>query len=289
MNNLASPYYPPRARWFSPLLNFGSALKRGLALDHVRLPTGVSLAEMIGCLLVPGLAFCARGPAPCGKAALTSCGLLMLVFIVWLGYPAANVAFGLLLTIHSTGVVRLFDGLMSGARLKTRILLSIAVFMAIGLLVYRPAQTFTEAHWLMPLRVNGHVVVAQKLASLRAVQRGEWIAYALPDSQGEGVYVRSGFGLGPVLATAGDRVRFAAGAFEVNGVAHPRLPHMQASGELVIPEKHWFVWPDIAISGHGNASVAGVPATMLRMAMISESQFVGKPFKYWFWRRQLPP
>src|SRR6202040_2784905 len=99
MNNLASPYYPPRARWFSPLLNFGCALKRGLALDHVRLPAGVSLAEMIGCLLVPGQAFWVRGPAPWGKVALTSCGLLMLIFIVGLGYPAANVAFGLLLSI----------------------------------------------------------------------------------------------------------------------------------------------------------------------------------------------
>lgn len=289
MNNLASPYYPPRARWYSPLISFGSALRRGLALDHVLLPAGVSLAALLGGFLVPGLAFYVRGPALWGKIALTSSGLLMLAFIVGLGYPAASFAFALLLSIHSTGVVRLFDGLLAGARLRVRILFSIVVFIAIGLLLYRPAQAFTEEHWLMPMRVNGRVVVVQKLASWRGVKRGEWVAYTMPAGHGEGVYVRAGLGLGPVLAQAGDRVRFTADAFEVNGVAHPLLPHMPGAGELIIPEKHWFIWPDIAISGHGNVSAAGVSTMMLGMAMISEPQFAGKPFKYWFWRGQLPP
>ena len=41
MNRVASSYYPPRARWYSPLLLLAAGLRRRLALDRIRLPTGV--------------------------------------------------------------------------------------------------------------------------------------------------------------------------------------------------------------------------------------------------------
>ena len=84
-----------------------------------------------------------------------------------------------------------------------------------------------------------------------------------------------------------DRVRFSKAAFEVNGAGQPRLAHMPETGELIMAEKHWFAWPDFAITGHGNVAEAGVSAALLRMATISEQQFAGKPFKRWFWRRQV--
>ena len=61
---------------------------------------------------------------------------------------------------------------------------------------------------------------------------------------------------------------------------------MPETGELIVPEKHWFVWPDFAISGHGNVAEAALSAALLPMATVSEDQFAGKPFKRWFWRRQ---
>jgi hypothetical protein len=93
--------------------------------------------------------------------------------------------------------------------------------------------------------------------------------------------------LGPVLAVAGDRIRFTTEFYEVNGLSRQSLPHMPKTGETVVPEKNWFIWPEVAITGNGNAQEAVISNTMLQMATVAETQFVGKPFKRWFWRRQI--
>ena len=139
----------------------------------------------------------------------------------------------------------------------------------------------------MPLRVKGRVVIVHRLAHPRALARGAWIAYSIEGSGQNSVNVESGFGLGPVLALAGDQVRFTQSAFEVNGAPQPRLDNMPQVGEWVVPEKHWFVWPEVAMSGHGNVPADAISATLLQMGTISEDQFVGRPFKRWFGRRQL--
>ena len=111
----ASPYYPPRARWYSRFLSFGGAIRRRLALDRIRLPREMALIGLVAGFLVPGLAVYIRGPRRWGKAALAGCGLLLLLFIVWFGYPAGNLAFGLLLSIHITGFVYYCSPLLSEA------------------------------------------------------------------------------------------------------------------------------------------------------------------------------
>ena len=102
----------------------------------------------------------------------------------------------------------------------------------------------------------------------------------------EAVYVEGGFGWGPVLAVAGDRVEFSTNHLIINGRAGSLLAHMPAVGELVVPEKHWFVWPEFEMVGHGNVGEANISAMMMELATIFESQFVGRPFKHWFGRRQ---
>jgi hypothetical protein len=287
MTKLSSPYYPPRARWYGPLLSLGGVLRRRLSLDRARLPGGPSFGRVVGSLLVPGLAFCFRGPRRSGKLALAVCLFLLLLFFAEIGYLAGNVAFGLLLSVHGTGIIYLFEPWLAGARFRTRILLSMAFLFALGGLLYMPARNLMESRWLAPLRVKDLVVVVRKFGLMPTVKRNDWIAYSLPGDMDHAVYVEAGFGLGPVLAVAGDRVRFTKATFEVNGASQPRLAHMPETGELTVPEKHWFVWPDFAISGHGNVPEATLSAALLQMATITEEQFAGKPFKRWFWRRQL--
>jgi len=62
MNRVASSYYPPRARWYSPLLLLAGGVRRHLALDRIRLPAGVPFFRAVGSLVVPGLGFYLRGP-----------------------------------------------------------------------------------------------------------------------------------------------------------------------------------------------------------------------------------
>jgi len=84
----------------------------------------------------------------------------------------------------------------------------------------------------------------------------------------------------------GDHVRFTTNSFEVNGLGQRRRDSMPQSGEFVMPEKHWLVWPDIAMMGHGHVNESQISTMLLEIAMISEDRFAGKPFKRWFWRRQ---
>ncbi len=286
MARVSSPYYPPRARWYSRLLSVGSVIRRHLVLDRIRLPEGPSLGGLLGSVVVPGLGFWLRGPRWLGMLAVGGSLLLLLLFIAAIGYQAGNVAFGLLLSIHSTSLIYLVEPWLAGARFRTRIFASMALLMGTGGLVYMPARNLMEAHWVAPLRVQDRVVVVSKLKSAATVKRNEVIAYSYSGNSDHTVWIEAGLGLGPVLAVAGDRVCFTPKAFEVNGVAQRRLPNMPQAGELTVPEKHWFVWPDLGITGHGNAPAGALTTALLQMATVSETQFAGKPFKRWFWRRQ---
>jgi hypothetical protein len=287
MAKVSSPYYPPRARWYSPLLGFGGRLRRRLILDRIRLPQGPSLGAILGSLLVPGLGFWLRGPKWLGSLALAASLFLVLLFFIEIGYQTGNVAFGLLLSIHSTGLIYVLEPSLADARFRTRVFASMALLLGLGGLVYMPARSLMEARWLAPLRVQDRVVVVNKSKPASTVKRNDLIAYSHPGNTDHTVWVQGGLGLGPVLAVAGDHVCFTQTAFEVNGVPRPRLPHMPQTGDLTVPEKHWFVWPDFGITGHGNAPAGALTTALLQMATISEEQFAGKPFKRWFWRRQI--
>jgi hypothetical protein len=213
--------------------------------------------------------------------------LMALVFIVGLGYPVGNIAFGLLLSTHVSGVIYLFEPWLAGAKFRVRLAFSFVMLFVLGALVYTPVRNLIQGEWLMPLQFKGRVVVVHRLANPRALPRGAWIAYAINGGSGQGFYVREGFGLGPVLARPGDRIRFTTSTLEVNGVPQPRLDYMPQVGEWVVPQKHWFVWPEVAISGHGNTPAAAISASLVQMGTITEDRFVGRPFKRWFGRRQL--
>jgi hypothetical protein len=288
MSKFSSPYYPPRARWYGRIFTVSDSTRRRLALDRIRLPAQVRSCEFFVSLLVPGYAFWARAPRHWGIAALVSSGVLLLTFFIALGYPIGNIAFGLLLSLHSTGVVYLLEPTLAGVRLRFRILVSCAAMAALYVFLYMPARNFVQDHWLLPLRIRGRVVVVQRLTSAHRIHRGDWIAYSLSEHFGDHIITMSGYGFGEVLAGAGDHIRFTESACEINGVPRPMLPHMPTSGEIVIPEKTWFVWPDFNIGGgHGYVGEAAIAATMLPMANVEEHQFVGKPFKRWFGRRQV--
>jgi len=255
-------------------------------LDRIHLPTGMATRAFVAGLLIPGYAFVARQERLIGRFVMLSYGLLAAVFVLWLGYPVANVAFGLMLSIHVSSVIFLLNPWFVEARLAFRFATGLTLLFLIGGGLYAPLRRQVESRWLLPLRINEKVVIVQTFSSPATVRRGDWVAYSLEDDRGTGLNVRAGLGLRPVLARAGDWVRFTPETFEVNGVAAPRLRHMPTTGEVIVPEKNWFIWPEFAISNRGNTGEAAISATLLRLATVSQDQFVGKPFKRWFWRRQ---
>ena len=292
MSRFASPYYPPRARWYSGVFIFGNLIRRAIAMDRVPLPREVTLGGLIGSFLIPGLGFYLRGPRLWGKMAFAACALLFLGFIVWLGYSLGNIAFGLALSIHVTGFVYYCSPLLADVEFASRLLFTIGILIAIGVIVYTPIRSIVQKRWLIPLRMDGQVCVVQALTTANTVSRGDWVAYRLSgyviSVHGNRWGEHSGIGFGPVLAVAGDRVEFGTNTFSVNGNPRGSRPYMPGSGSIIVPENHWFIWPDFDISGHGVGDAA-ISAAMLERADVSQNQFVGKPLKRWFWRQQPLP
>jgi hypothetical protein len=214
--------------------------------------------------------------------------LLAAIFIVRLGYPAANLALGLILSIHVTSLSYVLEPWTSSERFRTKLIFGLLLFVGLTCGLYLPVRNLVEHRWLMPLRIGGRVVVVHRLNSPASVHRGDWVAYSFEGGRGEGVYVQEGVGLGPMLALPGDHVRFTETSFEVNGRARPLLPYMPTSGEIIVPQKRWFVWPNFAISGgHGPTPAQAVSQAILIRSQISEPQFIGKAWPRWFGRRQL--
>ncbi len=286
MTHLSSSYYPPRARWYSPLLFTSRRVVRQLALDRIRMPSGVPFSTALWSFLVPGLGIYLRGHRLWGKVAMGACALLALVFIAGLGTDIGNMAFGLLVSIHVTSVLYGFEPWLAGERSRTRLLFSGCVLLVLGLAVYIPLRDLVQQHWLMPLRVKGHGVVVYRLGSGRDLARGTRLAYAYEGTRQGQLVVPPGIGLGPVLGLPGDQVRFGPGRFEVNGAKQPSLPNMPLEGQWFVPEKHWFVWPEVAISGNVVAPPPAIAAALCQMGTITEEQMIGRPFKRWLWRRQ---
>jgi len=137
-------YYPPRARWYSVFFYLGNSLRRRMALDRLTLPRDTKIGEMIAGFFVPGLAVWLRGPRLWGRAALAGSAVLILFFVVWLGYPAANFAFGLLISLHSTGFVYYCNPLLAGEPLHRRLAFTFLTLLAIGLLLYMPARNYCQ-------------------------------------------------------------------------------------------------------------------------------------------------
>ena len=255
----------------------------------------MSLGRTIAGFLAPGLAVYFRGPKLWGQAALYGCVTLFLIYIVWMGYSAANIAFGLLISLHATGFVYYCNPLMAHESFRLRLAFTLLVLLAMGMLLYWPARNLIQQHLLTPLRLNGRVIVIQRFAPAQTVQRGDWVAYALNEDgtganyHGGTVWLRNGIGFGPVLAIAGDNLTFSTNGFSVNGILHTNLPYMPISGGLVVQENHWFIWPNLDISGHGDVGETRISAAMLGLSDISETSFYGKPFHHWFWRKQTLP
>ena len=289
MSKATSPYYPPRARWYAPVFRVFAGTRVAMAMDRIRLPSAVTWRGLIFSFLVPGLGFYLRGPRIFGRVAMSACGVLFLVFIAFFGYPIGNLAFGLIISTHTSAIAYYCTPALQDWTLGKRLLFTILILMSVSLLFYRPLRDFIQSHFLMPVRANGRVIVVEKLAPMGTIHRGDWIAYRILSASEYGddtaFHIHAGTGFGPVLAVAGDSVEFSGTNFSVNGVLQASLPYMPSSGSLVVASKHWFIWPSYSVTGHGYES--RIASIMLELANVSEDQYAGKPFDHWFWRKQV--
>ena len=288
-----SPYYPPRARWYSPARTVIDKLSRILALDRlrVRISPEIELLPLIAAFLVPGLGVWLRAPRWIGRAALAAAAFLVFSFLLFLGQHLDNLVFGMLLSLHASGFVYYCTPLID-PRLWPRLLFSMAMLVAILLLVYLPAQALMQAYLFTPMRMHGQLIIVGQIYSPKNIHAGDWIAYSIAGSENfveGGAYTRSGVDLTPVLAVPGDLVEFSTDSYRVNGVPHAKLPHMPSGGTLRVQQKEWFVWPHLAIEVHYANSDSAISESLMTMCLVTEKQLIGKPFQTWFGRRKITP
>jgi signal peptidase I len=265
------------------------AVRRILHLDRIHLPKGISPFQFLMGLVVPGCSFLATGHRFVGWSFIAVYGMAVLVLAAALGFMAGAIAYGVVISAHAMSVVHLqFFWLREQLDFRTRLILAGGTLLAVWMLCYQPLMNYVGSHWFMPLRMPRAVVVVNCRATPGSVKTGDWIAFRMTGNEGRGYVVRRGFGVEKVLAVAGDKIVFTPEHLEINGVPRPRLEQMPTNGEWVVPEKHWFVWPNLAITTPGHGAPIDLEQILRPYAMIGEDNLIGKPFTYWFGRRQLP-
>jgi len=289
-------FYPPRARWWSRMLFPWFRFQRALHLEKIHCPAGFSAGATFLALLVPGLSFCTLGRRMLGLSILAVYGVSVPIYVVRLGFPEGNFAYGLMLAAHGTSVFYLLSHWLGGLEFGAKIGLAFASLLAVWLVLYLPVVSYCERHIAVPLLVRGQVVVMRPRLVVSEIKRGDRIMFELAEKEigqahgGDGaVWVRAGVGWGPVLALPGDQVLFSTNSFSVNGVARPALEHMPTGGEMVVPTNRWFVWPEFAINSHGNVSEANISSLIMQLATVPATQMTGRPYPTWFWRKQKIP
>ncbi len=260
-----SPFYPPRARWWSGIFYPWFRFLRALHLEQIHCPNGFNTAQTILSLLVLGISFIALGRRMLGFSVLGIYLVSVPVFVVRLGFSEGNFAYGLMLAAHATSVFYLLSYWLGEMEIVNRLLLAAGTLFAVWLFLYFPVVHYFEVRYALPLQVRGQVVVMYPRVVPATLKRGDHIMFKLEENDigqahggGGRVMVRAGVGWGPVLALPGDRIIFSTNSFSVNGAWQTNLPHMPASGELVLATNVWFVWPEFGISSYGNISEANI-------------------------------
>lgn len=293
---LDSPYYPPRARWWSRLLTPWFRFQRRLHLEKIHCPAGFNTGQTFLALLVPGISFLVLGRRMLGLTVLGIYGVALTVYFIRLGFLEGNFAYGLLLAAHATSVFYLLAHWVGEMELLNRLGLAFGSLLVVWLLLYLPAVNWFERHVAVPLLVRGQVLVMRPHLVPAEVRRGDRIMFHLDEAQigqahgGNGaVWVRAGVGWGPVLGLPGDRVMFSTNSFSINGAWQTNLAHMPMEGEMLIPTNRWFVWPEFGINSHGNVSEANIAGLILQLATITSTQMTGRPYPAWLGRKQKIP
>ncbi len=284
---VAPAFYPPRARWFSPLCNAGYVLRERLHLGALRLPRGLGPGGFALAALVPGYAFSLFGRPRLGWALTAAYGLALAVLVVWLGHGVASLAMGGMISIHVASLLHLLDRWPAPVTPRRRVARALGVAIGVGGLIYLPAQWFVENHLFLPLRIHDRVLIVAAGTRASTIARGDLIAFRIPAGAEDHARRRAGFGLGRVEALSGERITFEEEGYVIGLVRRPLRPYMPKAEAWVVPEKHWFVWPDSGMRASGAAAEGA--ALMRELALVPEARLVGKAFPRWFGRSQVEP
>jgi hypothetical protein len=287
-----SSYYPPRARWYSRFYYLGRAFCRLLPFERIRLPGGFNLRQVFLALVLPGFVFFVRRRPRTGRIILGAYFFLLAVAVVWLGSSAATLAYGLMVALHAVSMAHLVEAWLDLVEWGRRLLLVLFTTLLVGVLFYFPAQRWIQNELIMPLRIGNQTLMVFPDDRVDSLRPGAVRVFRFGGTIGRGIVLGQGLVVAEIRGEPGNHIRFDRGYYLVNDRAFAARPLMPQSGEWMVPENHWFIWPDSSIKVHGAlpALDAGQLDALLReMAFVPSSRLVGRPLRWWFWRSLYVP
>ena len=249
---LSSGYYPPRARWYSRFYYLWLHLCRWLPLGRVRLPGGFSLRQFLIALVVPGYAYRVLRRPRIARLLLATYGVTVLVAVVGLGTAAGTVAYGMMTALHAVSLAGVLGSWVEAEGLKRRILLALFSTLLVGVMVYYPLQRWIQSTLVMPLRIGNQDLLLVPDHRVSSIRPGVVCVFRFGGVAGvPGALLGQGYVVAEVRGGPGDRIQFESENYTVNGRSYPTRPLMPKTGEWLVPEYHWFIWPDSSIRVSG--------------------------------------
>jgi len=284
---VSSSYYPPRAGWTRPFNHFVYTVRRRLYLEQFGLTLKTPPSHFALGLILPGFSFRDAGWRTMGNATMLAWAVAALVFFIWLGYGVSTFAFGLMMSMHVSSILYLHNRAFPGMRVLKRLMFSLALLFIVSQVFYVSALKLCHNYLFMPLRVGDKVYVINRWHDPGSLRRGAFVACYVEGTGFGNVRIRDGYILNKVIAGPRDQVEFSPDSYAVNGIQSRNLPLMPVSGKTVLPPRTWLIWPTLETVVNVNVNPHSVSAAILEMAMVGREQVIGKPFKRWFWRKQV--
>lgn len=283
MKKSRSAFYPPRASGRLRLYYAWCRWRMFWQRQSLKLPGQMTIGRFLASLVFPGFAFSALNHRVLGCLFIAGYFFSGLVFLAFIGYPLATAAVCSMICIHVASLLLLLKNWDYKVEFLNRLLAAGATIAVLALGVYLPLRRQIEQHYLMPLKLGDEIVVVKVYKSPKTVRRGDLVAFKVGKAAKKLSAENSAFRLNRVAGFSGDRVRVTPEHYEVSGQLFPRQPNAAPGQELVVPEKHWFLSPELVITGAQNIPLP--PKTDAGAGfLVEESDFIGVPVKRWFWR-----
>lgn len=305
MDSSDSSYYPPRAGRGRMSATSGvrfERLKNRFAHVMRRLPSPpafgiLSFRDGVLSVLVPGYAYVAMGRWQIGLIMAAVWILAMVLLLVFLANPTLRAwCLGTLASTHTSGLAlailrtRELDPDLPPPTVVHRIGLPLALWAIAAAVLYWPLDGLLNDTFARVVLVDGRNIIVNPRVEPEDLVRGDTILYRSEGTRRGGgemqVLMRGGLYWGVVIGLPGDRIQFTTNGVVVAGRSRPPEAYMPMTGAVAIPRDTWFAWPRMLQRAAGAASPDVITQAFLDQAQITRAEFVGRPYRRWFFRRQ---
>ncbi len=296
-----SSYYPPRAGRGRMSAASGVRIERlrnRFAQFMRRLPSPpafgiLSSRDGVLSVLLPGYAYVAMGRWQIGFIMAGAWILALLLLLVFLANPVIRAwCLGALASTHTSGLAlaslrsRELDPDLPPPTVVHRIGLPLALWAIAAVVVYWPLDGLINDTVARVVLLDGRHIIVNPMVDAEDLVRGDQILYRSAGTRyttGEvPVLMRGGLYWGVVIGLPGDQVQFTTNSVIAAGRSRPTEAYMPTTGSVAIPRDTWFAWPRMRWWGTGAASPNVITEAFLDQAQMTRAEFIGRPYKRWF-------